>query len=331
MGYNPINGESYATKDGLYSKVETSDNVKPADGESGHEPSSDNGHAQEPVAENGNGHASANGDEPVANGKVRSFDGSSGKQMLTLMFASRRRTQLFVLSIHQVADAMVLSGRDPSLGLAYHWKRRMISISIVKCKHDLKRNIRRWHVWRFTLSTSKLVQCRQCSFDRWGSLFQGRTFMTPPRNPPVYYNNSSYSQPSMVSRDGTLNNGGPAATANANNANAYLSDLHSHSVQSKFHMWALSSSSAKVLYPTGEHLIRRRLCQSRSTFDCAASVSLLAAQQYDGGGGARAWLISGSADPSAALDPFPVMVSNIDRPLGVTCFLVSSVCVRACW
>ena len=101
--------------------------------------------------------------------------------------------------------------------------------------------------------------------------------------------------------------------------------------KANFHMWALSSSSAKVLYPTGEHLIRRRLCQSRSTFDCAASVSLLAAQQYDGGGGARAWLISGSADPSAALDPFPVMVSNIDRPLGVTCFLVSSVCVRACW
>jgi hypothetical protein len=56
--------------------------------------------------------------------------------------------------------------------------------------------------------------------------------MTPPRNPPVYYNNSSYSQPSMMARDGTLNNTGSGA--NPNNTNAYLSDLHSHSVQSKF-------------------------------------------------------------------------------------------------
>lgn len=120
MGYNPINGESYATKDGLNSKVETPDNGKPAEEENGHEPSSQNGHAQEPVAENGNGHASANGDEPVPNGKVRSFEGSSRKQTLIMMFASRRRTQLSVLSIHQVADPMVLSGRDPSLGIAYH-------------------------------------------------------------------------------------------------------------------------------------------------------------------------------------------------------------------
>jgi hypothetical protein len=56
--------------------------------------------------------------------------------------------------------------------------------------------------------------------------------MTPPRNPPVYYNNSSYSQPSMMARDGTLNN--PGSGANPNNTNAYLSDLHSHSVQNKF-------------------------------------------------------------------------------------------------
>ncbi|CAF0850932.1 unnamed protein product [Rotaria sordida] len=61
---------------------------------------------------------------------------------------------------------------------------------------------------------------------------QGRTFMTPPRNPPVYYNNSSYSQPSMMTRDGTLNNAG--SSANPNNTSGYLSDLHSHSVQSKF-------------------------------------------------------------------------------------------------
>ncbi|CAF1193196.1 unnamed protein product [Adineta steineri] len=61
---------------------------------------------------------------------------------------------------------------------------------------------------------------------------QGRTFMTPPRNPPIYYNNSSYSQPSMMTRDGPITNN--VSGANNNNANAYLTDLHSHSVQSKY-------------------------------------------------------------------------------------------------
>jgi hypothetical protein len=56
--------------------------------------------------------------------------------------------------------------------------------------------------------------------------------MTPPRNPPVYYNNSSYSQPSMMARDGPLTNSVSGATSN--NSNAYLTDLHSHSVQSKY-------------------------------------------------------------------------------------------------
>jgi hypothetical protein len=36
----------------------------------------------------------------------------------------------------------------------------------------------------------------------------------------------------MMARDGTLNN--PGSGANPNNTNAYLSDLHSHSVQNKF-------------------------------------------------------------------------------------------------
>jgi len=54
---------------------------------------------------------------------------------------------------------------------------------------------------------------------------QGRTFMTPPRNPPAFYNNPSFSQPSM-------NNGGAGAAAV--NPSAYMPDLHSHSVQSKF-------------------------------------------------------------------------------------------------
>ena len=56
--------------------------------------------------------------------------------------------------------------------------------------------------------------------------------MTPPRNPPVFYNNSSYSQPPMMGRDGPLTNS--VSGANNNNSNAYLTDLHSHSVQSKF-------------------------------------------------------------------------------------------------
>jgi hypothetical protein len=56
--------------------------------------------------------------------------------------------------------------------------------------------------------------------------------MTPPRNPPVYYNNSSYSQPSMMARDGPLANN--VSGTNNNNSNAYLNDLHSHSVQSKY-------------------------------------------------------------------------------------------------
>lgn len=56
--------------------------------------------------------------------------------------------------------------------------------------------------------------------------------MTPPRNPPVYYNNSSYSQPSLMTREGPMSN--PANVANPNNPGAYLPDLHSHSVQSKY-------------------------------------------------------------------------------------------------
>jgi len=56
--------------------------------------------------------------------------------------------------------------------------------------------------------------------------------MTPPRNPPVYFNNPSFSQPSMMAREGPLATNLNAA--NNNNSNAYLTDLHSHSVQSKY-------------------------------------------------------------------------------------------------
>ncbi|CAF4433524.1 unnamed protein product [Rotaria sp. Silwood2] len=61
---------------------------------------------------------------------------------------------------------------------------------------------------------------------------QGRTFMTPPRNPAVYYNNSSYSQPSMMARDAPMTNN--VSGPNNSNSNAYLTDLHSHSAQNKY-------------------------------------------------------------------------------------------------
>lgn len=64
--------------------------------------------------------------------------------------------------------------------------------------------------------------------------------MTPPRNPTVYYNHSSYSQPSLMGRDGPLT--ANVSGANNNNSNAYLTDLHSHSVQSKYaHVRKISS------------------------------------------------------------------------------------------
>ena len=68
--------------------------------------------------------------------------------------------------------------------------------------------------------------------------------MTPPRNPPVYYNNSSYSQPSMMARDGALHNHG----SNAANANTYLSELHAHSVQHKFAHVRIESDCASFSF-----------------------------------------------------------------------------------
>ncbi|CAF0937819.1 unnamed protein product [Adineta ricciae] len=104
---------------------------------------------------------------------------------------------------------------------------------------------------------------------------QGRTFMTPPRNPPVFYNNSSYSQPSMMGRDGSLTNS--VSGTNNNNSNAYLTDLHSHSVQSKFahanHMMGASrlahlgvGGSFNNLGPVSSH-VRKSL---QMTMDAAA-------------------------------------------------------------
>lgn len=56
--------------------------------------------------------------------------------------------------------------------------------------------------------------------------------MTPPRNPAVFYNNSSYSQPSLMARDGSLTN--TVAGPNNNNSSAYLTDMHSHPLQNKY-------------------------------------------------------------------------------------------------
>jgi len=99
--------------------------------------------------------------------------------------------------------------------------------------------------------------------------------MTPPRNPPVYYNNSSYSQPSIMTRDGPLTNS--VSGAANNNSNAYLTDLHSHSVQSKYahanHMMGASrlahlgvGSSFNNLGPVSSHA-RKSL---QMTMDAAA-------------------------------------------------------------
>ena len=87
MGYNPINGESYATKDGLNSKVEevqTTENGKesnevvqsPKEEKNGEQLENDhskegaNGHAQQPTepGENGNAHVPAEKPTNGANG-----------------------------------------------------------------------------------------------------------------------------------------------------------------------------------------------------------------------------------------------------------------------
>ena len=96
--------------------------------------------------------------------------------------------------------------------------------------------------------------------------------------------------------------------------------------KANFHMWALSSSRV-IEYKS--HLSMRSAPDQATALPikielrlCCFSFSPCSPTIW---WGARAWLISVSADPSAALDPFPAMVSNIDRPLGVTCFAMPSV------
>jgi hypothetical protein len=98
VGYNPINGESYATKDGLNSKVEeveitenekeSNDMVKtPEEEENGeqvennHEKEGTNGVVQEPAepVESGNGQASA--DKPTNNGHTNGTNGHSAAKV----------------------------------------------------------------------------------------------------------------------------------------------------------------------------------------------------------------------------------------------------------
>lgn len=98
MGYNPINGESYSTKDGLNSKVEqvettenekeSNETVKTPGEENGEQVKNGNGHSHENedvqaptnTTENGNSHASVdkptnghtNGNNEQNGAKVRS-------------------------------------------------------------------------------------------------------------------------------------------------------------------------------------------------------------------------------------------------------------------
>lgn len=90
VGYNPINGESYATKDGLNSKVEeveTTENEKESDEtvqppenveqvENSHEKEATNGNVQEPTDHAENGNAQASADKPT-NGHTNGTNGHS--------------------------------------------------------------------------------------------------------------------------------------------------------------------------------------------------------------------------------------------------------------
>lgn len=79
--------------------------------------------------------------------------------------------------------------------------------------------------------------------------------MTPPRNAPVYYNNPSYSQPSMIPRDGPLANS--VSGPNNNNSNAYLTDLHSHSVQNKYSHVRISEIMLNKSTQTFKYFLRK--------------------------------------------------------------------------
>jgi TolA-binding protein len=92
VGYNPINGESYSTKDGLNSKVEqveTTENEKESDGvvktpeeenveqvENGNEKPAENGNAQTPTDTTENGTSPAPVDKPT-NGHANGTNGHS--------------------------------------------------------------------------------------------------------------------------------------------------------------------------------------------------------------------------------------------------------------
>jgi hypothetical protein len=97
VGYNPINGESYSTKDGLNSKVEeaeTMENEKESDetvktpeeengeqGENGNEKPEENGDAQTPTDTTENGNSQASVDKPTnghANGTNGHTNGTNG-------------------------------------------------------------------------------------------------------------------------------------------------------------------------------------------------------------------------------------------------------------
>jgi len=96
VGYNPINGESYSTKDGLNSKVEeaeTTENDKESDEtvktpeeenveqvENGNEKPEENGHGQTPTNTTENGNSQASVDKPT-NGHTNGTNGHSADKV----------------------------------------------------------------------------------------------------------------------------------------------------------------------------------------------------------------------------------------------------------
>lgn len=125
MGYNPINGESYATKDGLNSKVETienekesdetnktfeEDNAVPVDNEQKKEESNGDVHTPTETTENGKS------DTPVE----KPTNGHSTAKVNSMIeiplpwnnnFLIRIRIQMVEYVIHLVVDPMVHFGK----------------------------------------------------------------------------------------------------------------------------------------------------------------------------------------------------------------------------
>jgi hypothetical protein len=125
VGYNPINGESYATKDGLNSKVETIENEKESDetnktceednavqvdNEQKKEESNGDVHTSTELSENGKSDTPVekptNGHSTVKVNSIINYD-----IQLFFMYLNRLRIQMVEYVIHLVVDPMVHFGK----------------------------------------------------------------------------------------------------------------------------------------------------------------------------------------------------------------------------